>query len=66
MMILHIMTNPLYLLACLGVGFSGRKRRIGFLGFAALAWLTTPIIGAIVLYVSAPRPPREPKLEGPR
>ena len=35
------------------VGYLGRHRRIGFLGFAILSLLITPLLGLLVLILSA-------------
>jgi hypothetical protein len=44
----------LYLLAAALVGFAGRGRRIGFIGFFLLSLLVTPIIGILIVFLSAP------------
>lgn len=53
--ILPIVTHPAYLLGCALVGVAGRKRRMGFFGFLIFSFLLTPLLGAFVLFVSAPR-----------
>lgn len=37
------------------VGFLGRHRRIGFVGFFLLALVFTPIVALLVLVVTAPK-----------
>jgi len=44
----------LYVLAAVLVGFAGRNRRIGFLGFFAISLLFTPILGFAIVFLSAP------------
>lgn len=48
--------SPLLLLMIAGsvlVGWLGRHRRIGFLGFFLVSLLITPILGLLVLILSA-------------
>lgn len=48
--------SPMLLLLIAGavlVGFLGRHRRIGFLGFALLSLVITPLLGLLVLLLSA-------------
>ena len=42
----------LFILGALVVGFLGRHRRIGFLGFALVSLLITPLLGLLVLVLS--------------
>lgn len=42
----------LFMLGALVVGFLGRHRRIGFLGFALVSLLITPLLGLLVLILS--------------
>lgn len=44
----------LYIAACALVGYAGRSRRIGFLGFFLVSILLTPIIALLILLLSAP------------
>lgn len=53
---LHIVTNPVYLIACLIVGFAGRKRRTGMFGYAVMSFLLTPLVMMFVLYVGGEKP----------
>jgi hypothetical protein len=46
----------LYVLLAVLVGLCGRRRRMGFLGFFALALLITPVIALLFLYVSQEPP----------
>jgi hypothetical protein len=45
----------IYLALCLLVGWLGRARRVGTIGFFILSLLFTPLIMALVLLISAPR-----------
>jgi len=47
----------LYVLAAALAGFAGRNRRIGFIGFFILSLLVTPIIGILIVFLSAPTTP---------
>jgi hypothetical protein len=42
----------LYLVLSGLVGLAGRHRRMGFLGFFALSLFTTPVVGALLLYLT--------------
>jgi hypothetical protein len=44
----------LYLLAAALVGFAGRNRRMGFFGFTIVSILLTPILGFLIVFLSAP------------
>ncbi len=44
-----------YLVACLVVGFVGRNRRIGLLGFFLCSVVLTPLITFLILVLSAPK-----------
>lgn len=46
----------LYFISCLVVGFAGRKRRIGSVGFFLVSMFLTPILGLLILLLSAPVP----------
>lgn len=41
-----------YLICCLAIGFLGRHRRIGALGFFLASVLLTPIISLLILVLS--------------
>jgi hypothetical protein len=43
----------LYVLLCLVVGFLGRARRIGALGFFLASVILTPLIALLILVLSA-------------
>lgn len=45
----------LYLLGAALVGFAGRRRRVGFVGFFLASVLLTPLLGLIILLLSAPQ-----------
>lgn len=42
----------IYLLLCLVVGFVGRRRKIGFLGYFLLAILVTPLIPLLFIVIT--------------
>lgn len=44
-----------YLICCLAIGFLGRHRRIGALGFFLASLLLTPIISLLILVLSTDR-----------
>jgi hypothetical protein len=44
----------LYTLAAALVGYAGRRRRIGFLGFFLVSLLITPVLGFVIVFLSAP------------
>jgi hypothetical protein len=44
-----------YLVACIAVGYVGRNRRIGSLGFFLGSLLLTPLLVLLILVVTAPR-----------
>jgi hypothetical protein len=46
----------LYFVAALLIGFAGRKRRIGSVGFFLVALFLTPILALLILLLSAPVP----------
>jgi hypothetical protein len=46
----------LYVLASLFVGYLGKDRLIGFLGFFVLSLLVTPVVSSIVLFLGLRRP----------
>lgn len=50
---LHIITHPVYLLACLLVGVMGRNRRVGFFGATLLSVLLTPVLMFFALFTGA-------------
>lgn len=45
-----------YLFGCLLVGFVGRERQIGFVGFFVLSLFVTPFVMILVYCLGAPRP----------
>lgn len=45
----------LYLLLCVLVGWLGRKKAIGFVGFFLVAFLLTPIITFVILLATSDR-----------
>jgi hypothetical protein len=50
--------SPLVIASVIGsliVGWAGRRRKIGFLGFAAVSFLLTPLVGFAILYLTAQR-----------
>jgi hypothetical protein len=56
---------PFYLLACLLLGWAGRRRRFGFVGFFVLSIVLTPIVVAFILFVSAPSEPKPARPSAP-
>ncbi|QEP43913.1 hypothetical protein D5085_12775 [Ectothiorhodospiraceae bacterium BW-2] len=52
-----LMLIALYLILSLIVAFLGRKRRMGFWGYFFGSILLTPIIGLLLMLVSAPQTP---------
>jgi len=46
----------IYLIACLIVAFFGRKRVLRFIGTFIISIVITPILMALILFVTAPRP----------
>jgi hypothetical protein len=46
----------IYLLFSLLIGFFGRRRSFGFVGYFVLALLLTPFIGALIALASEERP----------
>jgi hypothetical protein len=44
----------LYVLTCLLMGYLGRHRKLGFVGFTIVAILLTPLITGLILLISAP------------
>jgi len=44
----------LYIIAAALVGFAGRNRRIGFPGFFVISLLLTPVLGFVIVFLSAP------------
>ena len=55
--------TPMLLFLVVGsllVGFLGRHRRIGFLGFFLLSLLVTPLVGVLVLVLSSDNRLRKP------
>ena len=44
-----------YLIFCLAVAFLGRARKIGALGFFIVSILVTPILGLLILVLTADR-----------
>jgi hypothetical protein len=42
------------------VGWAGRRRRVGFLGFLIVSLLVTPILGLLILFISAPKVDAKP------
>jgi uncharacterized membrane protein YhaH (DUF805 family) len=44
----------LYILAAALVGYAGRSRRIGFLGFFLVSLIITPVLGFVIVFLSAP------------
>jgi len=55
--------NPLLLMIyvpiCALVGFLGRHRSVGFAGIFTFSLIVSPIIVALVLLVSSPKPVKE-------
>ena len=45
----------IYILLCLAVGFAGRNRSVGFVGFFFIAFLLTPIIAIAILLLAVER-----------
>jgi len=54
---LYIVTQPVYLLACVLVGVAGRKRRTGMFGYFFLSFVLTPLVMLFVLFVGGEKPP---------
>jgi hypothetical protein len=48
-----------YALACLLVGILGANRKMGFWGYTFASAVLTPVVGLILVVVSAPLPPSE-------
>jgi hypothetical protein len=46
----------IYLLAALGVGFWGRHKSIGFVGYFILSLLITPVVAFGILLIGADHP----------
>ncbi len=46
----------LYVLTCLAVGYLGRDKNIGFLGFFLLSFFITPIASLLILLIGADHP----------
>jgi hypothetical protein len=44
----------LYVLGAVLVGYAGRNRRIGSVGFFLISLLITPILGFLIVVISAP------------
>ena len=44
-----------YIVACLAVGYIGRNRRIGLLGFFLGSVVLTPLITLLILVLTAPK-----------
>ena len=51
------MNLVVYLLICLVVGFLGRHRSVGFVGFFLISLLLTPIVSIIILLLAVERKP---------
>lgn len=51
-----LVAHPAYLLACVLVGWAGRRRRAGLFGFVLIALVVTPLIALLILLVGAERP----------
>jgi hypothetical protein len=51
-MIIHI---TILVSLCLFIGFLGRYRKLGFWGYFFASLLLTPLIGVLLLLVSAPK-----------
>ena len=49
LLVAHILGSAL-------VGFVGRRRRIGFIGFFLVSLLVTPVITVVILFLTAPKP----------
>jgi len=45
-----------HILGSIVVGWAGRRRRIGFLGFTLLSLLVTPVLALVVLFFTAQKP----------
>jgi hypothetical protein len=54
------MLYVVYVAAALVVGWLGRYKTIGFVGFFLLALAITPLIAAVILMVAHDRRPRAP------
>lgn len=48
-----------YLLGSIAVGFLGRNRKIGVLGFLIISLLITPVLALLVLLLTAENPTPE-------
>ncbi len=46
---------PFYVIFCLAVGFLGRHRKIGALGFFLVSLLLTPVISLLILVLTTDR-----------
>lgn len=44
-----------YVIGSALVGFVGRRRRIGFVGFFVVSLLVTPFVSLILLFITTPR-----------
>jgi hypothetical protein len=47
-----------YIVGSLVVGWAGRNRRIGLVGFFLLSLLITPVLGLLTVWLTAPSPNR--------
>ena len=45
-----------HILGSILVGYVGRRRRIGFIGFFLVSLLLTPVVTVVVLFLTAPKP----------
>jgi hypothetical protein len=50
------MLVAIYLASCLLIGIFGRHRKLGFWGYFFGSILLTPMMGLLLVVVSAPRP----------
>lgn len=57
---MNIIYVAAYLLLSLLVGLCGRRRRIGFVGFAIVSLLVTPPLALLILYITRESPRFEP------
>jgi hypothetical protein len=50
------MLFAIYLASCLLIGIFGRRRKLGFWGYFFGSIVLTPLMGLLLVIVSAPRP----------
>ena len=46
----------IYLLFCLAIALAGRNRKFGFTGYLLCSLILSPLVGALLVCVSDPRP----------